>query len=180
VKEKKDQYERSEFGRRIKAYRIAAGITQKHLAEALGNQQSHIGPLESGKRNFSLDLIARISKCFGVKWYQFADPDFPIPDESVLRQNISKYMKSQGIDTTFADNRKSPNYTRYVTLYVQSGELQEPKGAWEIKQKINSDHGSDISSSIVTNILSKMTEDIIITKEGRENRYQLKRKKKPE
>ena len=180
MKETKDLHERRELGKRIRAYRNAAGITQTQLAEAIGKQQPYIGPLEKGERNMGLDLIAIISKCFGVKWYQLADPDYPVPDEGKLRENVSAYMKSRGIDTTFVDNRKSPNYTKYLTLYVQSDALHEPKSAYQIKQTMKIVHDSDISSSQVTNILTKMTDQLIITKRGRENLYQLKRKKKPE
>jgi len=180
VKETKDLHERRELGKRIRAYRNVAGVTQKQLAEALGKQQSNIGPLEKGERSMGLDLIAMISKCFGVKWYQLADPEYPVPDESALRENISAYMKSRGIDTTFVKNRKSPNYTKYITMYVQSDELLEPKSAYQIKKTMKAVHDSDISSSQVTNILLKMTDQVIVTKRGRENLYQLKRKKKPE
>lgn len=50
------------LGRRIKALRIDAGLTQRELALMFGTSQSHLWGIERGSVNISFDLICRIAE----------------------------------------------------------------------------------------------------------------------
>lgn len=52
---------KEKIGRLIQENRVRRGLTQAHLAEALGTSQSAINRIEKGGQNISLEMIARIS-----------------------------------------------------------------------------------------------------------------------
>ena len=50
------------FGRTVRALRGRAGYSQESFADALGVHRTHMGTIERGRGNPTLDTIARISK----------------------------------------------------------------------------------------------------------------------
>ena len=54
-------------GARIKQARLAAGLTQKELAERLGTKQTYIAALERGKKNITFSTLARYARACGKK-----------------------------------------------------------------------------------------------------------------
>lgn len=55
------------FGRRIKRYRKAAGLTQERLADKTNLSVTFIGLLETGKRKPSFKTLQKIASAVGVK-----------------------------------------------------------------------------------------------------------------
>ena len=62
-----------EFGRRLTAYREAAGISRKKLANVVGVSQQHIWRLENGFRGCSRDLAIIISSRLNLNIEQIND-----------------------------------------------------------------------------------------------------------
>lgn len=54
------------FGQAVKAYRIAAGMTQEELAAAAELHPGYLGTVERGEKNISLMNIIAISKALAV------------------------------------------------------------------------------------------------------------------
>ena len=55
----------SDTSTRLKAARIAAGLTQRELAERIGVQQSHLSHVESGGRGLSSDTLRLAARVLG-------------------------------------------------------------------------------------------------------------------
>jgi DNA-binding XRE family transcriptional regulator len=56
-----------QFGKKLRALRRQAGITQVELATKLGlTAHTHISVLESGRKTPSLDIVVKIADFFGV------------------------------------------------------------------------------------------------------------------
>lgn len=53
------------FGDRVRERRLALGFSQEKLALRARVNRTYIGSLETGQRNPSLDLIARLAKALG-------------------------------------------------------------------------------------------------------------------
>jgi transcriptional regulator with XRE-family HTH domain len=49
------------FGSRVRAHRLAAGLTQEGLGERAGLHFTYIGSVERGERNVTLDTILRLA-----------------------------------------------------------------------------------------------------------------------
>jgi transcriptional regulator with XRE-family HTH domain len=56
----------NKLGKFVKARREALGFTQRVLAQKLGVEASHVAFIESGRRNPSLKLVARIADTLGL------------------------------------------------------------------------------------------------------------------
>jgi transcriptional regulator with XRE-family HTH domain len=63
--EKEIAYNRIRIGQRIAHLREEKGLTQQQVADATGIIRSNIARVEAGKRNVSIDLLARIGAALG-------------------------------------------------------------------------------------------------------------------
>ena len=54
------------FGARIRELRVAAGLSQEHLASKCGLHRTYVGGVERGERNVGLLNIHAIAKALGV------------------------------------------------------------------------------------------------------------------
>ena len=54
------------FGERVRAARVAKGLSQEALAEAAGLHRTYVGSAERGLRNVSLHNILRLARALGV------------------------------------------------------------------------------------------------------------------
>ena len=74
------------LGLRVKAIRTQLGLSQEELAFRCGMHASHIGFLERGQRNPSLDTLERLSLGLGVPLMTLFDyenePSVPVYDEA--------------------------------------------------------------------------------------------------
>ena len=170
---------KKEFGNQLKAYRTVAGISQGDLASALMKQQPYIVSIEKGDTGVGIAKMVEISSYFGVKYYQFADPNFPIPKKEELRTNIRDYLTLNNIDPSYLDNDESPGYSKNMDIYLSTNMLSEAKTSYEIAQDYKIMFQEEIKPSKVSDILSKggrkKLVDIFKPKVGRGNLYQLKR-----
>jgi transcriptional regulator with XRE-family HTH domain len=68
-----------ELGRRVRAIRLASGLTIGELAERSGLSKSFISMLENGKTNISATRLQRLAAVFGLGAADF------LPDEATRR-----------------------------------------------------------------------------------------------
>lgn len=61
------------FGARVRAARLAKGLSQEGLAEATGLHRTYVGTAERGLRNVSLHNILRLAKALDVAPGQLLD-----------------------------------------------------------------------------------------------------------
>ena len=55
------------FGMKLRKIRKAKGVTQEKLAESAGIDFSYLNRIESGKRNPTLKIIAKIARVLGIR-----------------------------------------------------------------------------------------------------------------
>lgn len=55
------------IGKKIRALRHKAELTQERLAEKIGVSTTHVGLVETGKRRMSLKTLQKVAKVLGVK-----------------------------------------------------------------------------------------------------------------
>lgn len=61
----------SKIGRMIREARVEKGLSQKGLAIRLGMKQPDISMIEKGRKNITLDTLARLSKVLEIKKIEF-------------------------------------------------------------------------------------------------------------
>jgi len=62
-----------QFGRKLRALRKAAGMSQAALADKASITREYVNKLEGGKYDPTLGTVQRLAKALGVKWTAFAD-----------------------------------------------------------------------------------------------------------
>jgi len=55
------------FGKRLRALRHAAGLTQEALADQAGLHWTYVGQIERGERNLTLKNVLRLAAGLGVE-----------------------------------------------------------------------------------------------------------------
>ncbi len=58
------------LGERLRAARLAAGMTQAELAALLGGPASHVSAIERGEQNVTLSTLARLAEAVGMEPFQ--------------------------------------------------------------------------------------------------------------
>lgn len=173
-----DKSARREYGERLKAYRMAADLTQEKVATGLGVDQSYIAAIETGKVNLSIDSQVRIAEFFGVKFFNIPDPDKEIPSKQTLRESISEYLKAHETDPSYLYS-KSVHYTTFIDNVLNTDFLLQIRSAKEISDEIIRLDQVKIKPERITDVLTRSPrqEQLHITKaKGNRNRYQLKNK----
>lgn len=55
-----------EFGERLRALRLAAGLTQEKLAERADVHATYVGQLERGEKNATIESVCRLARALGA------------------------------------------------------------------------------------------------------------------
>ncbi len=58
------------FGKNLKKYRTASGLSQEKFAEKCGLHRTYIGSIERFQRNVSLENVQRIADALGIEPYK--------------------------------------------------------------------------------------------------------------
>jgi transcriptional regulator with XRE-family HTH domain len=61
---------KAEFGKAMRQFRHAAGISQEAHADLAGIHRTYVGDVERGERNISLLNMVRLSSALGVRLSQ--------------------------------------------------------------------------------------------------------------
>ncbi len=62
------------FGRNLRAYREARGLSQDAFADVLGVHRTYMGGVERGERNLTLKSVERISERLKVEPLELLQP----------------------------------------------------------------------------------------------------------
>ncbi|QNK61308.1 helix-turn-helix transcriptional regulator [Pedobacter sp. PAMC26386] len=173
---KNDKSALKEYGNRVRTFRKEANISQEALATFASLYQSYIASIEKGDVNIGILAQQTLSNTFGVKHYQLADPDFPIPPKKVLRENIRRYLHQKNIDPACL-KEKIPNYVTCMDELLKSGFLDEARTTKQIADKYKQEYQLVISPARIAGILSRGSRsdhiDTIKSPCGKQSKYRL-------
>jgi transcriptional regulator with XRE-family HTH domain len=80
------------FGRRIRALRKAAKMTQEKAAEEARLNSKYLGQIERGEKRPSLDAILAMAKALKASPASFFEFDKEEQDERILRKKIESLL----------------------------------------------------------------------------------------
>ena len=101
------------IGKKLKAYRQKAGMTQKEVAEKANISRSHYASLESDKYNPSLETLSNIANVLNIDTTLLLDKnEFSLNDKD--KKSIEKDLKK--IMDDFRDGESGPVYFDGVEL----------------------------------------------------------------
>ncbi len=85
------------FGKRVRAVRKAARITQEKAAEAAHLNSKYLGEIERGEKRPSFEAIVALSKALNTSPDTFFQFDLEEGDEKTIRKKIESLL--QRLDT---------------------------------------------------------------------------------
>jgi transcriptional regulator with XRE-family HTH domain len=123
------------FGKRLQLIRTSIDITQEQIQYATGITQSHLSRVEAGELNIGLTHISVLADFFGLEEFELLQYGNPIPDSELLRKNVSKYLKRNGVDPSIFLKKglahllkdkvlptrfmSSPKYTKEIASFIE-------------------------------------------------------------
>ena len=72
------------FGRNLRHYRLAAGLSQEAVAERMGVDRAHVSSMERGQQNVTLLTIWLAAQALGRKPGEFLDEEAAVTAESEI------------------------------------------------------------------------------------------------
>lgn len=150
------------LGRRIKALREAADISQEQLQYATGISQPQIVSIESGRVNTGLNHISKLASFFGFEDYELLQYKAAIPSSESLRKGIQKYLNSVGIDATLFLKKSVVFYVE--TKLLQSRFLNTPKTTKEIADFLESRYDAKFTTTTLSQALERFRKKGLIEK----------------
>lgn len=81
------------FGRRVRAIRKAARITQEEAAESAGLNPKYLGQIERGEKRPSFDATIALAKALNVSPAAFFQFDCEEGDERLIRKRIDLILQ---------------------------------------------------------------------------------------
>ncbi len=85
------------LGRRIRNLRKRKGITIAELAEMAEISQKHLGEIELGKQNPTIETIERISHIFNMSLSELFDFEHHVEPDTI-RDELAKLIEETGED----------------------------------------------------------------------------------
>ena len=176
MRHRKNQRILERFGKRLRAFREAAELSQEQVQHATGIGQSNITKMEAGKLNTSLSQLALLSELFGVDDHVLLDyRSSPEPD--VIRQNVQMFLKRHGIDPTFFLRRKLSHLLQ--TKLLTSKFFNVPRYSKDVADHLMEKYGEEFSTSHISQALDGLTRKGLIEKisTDKKTKYQYLKKK---
>lgn len=174
----KEKNVRVEYAGRLKAYRKKANISQEAFATAIAVYQPYIASVEAGGLSIGIDKQEEIASCFGVRYYQLGDPDFPIPSREALWGSIEAYVKAAGIEIGYLKS-KTPGLAGFMDELLQSDFFLEWRLVTEVVAELMDRFGLEVVPMRVSDILNQKPRNLLIevkkVPKERFNLYRLKR-----
>ncbi|SEM85720.1 Transcriptional regulator, contains XRE-family HTH domain [bacterium A37T11] len=137
MKNQFDENPRIQFGKQLKKYRILYKLSQLKLAEAIGTDNSYIAKVEEGKLNVGIDNLHKFAHFFDVKYYELANPYFPLPSGKVIPTSIRDLLERT--KKYKADRPKQPRIklSPFLDELLKSNFLKKPRTLAEITEKLS-------------------------------------------
>ena len=86
-----------EFGKQVQKYLVKSGLNVKDFATLINSNVDNVNDIISGKVGLNISRMVKIASLFGIEYYNFANPNFPIPTKSELTINLKEVLSRRKI-----------------------------------------------------------------------------------
>jgi transcriptional regulator with XRE-family HTH domain len=160
------------FGKRLKALREVAEISQEQIHYATGITQPHISAIEAGSLNIGLVHITVLAEFFGLEDFVLLQYQTPLPNSEDLKKNVSRYLKKNGIDPSIFLKKGLASILKNKVLHSKF--LSTPRYTKEIatflEEKFDASFSTTAISQALENLRKKGLVERIIT--DKKSKYQ--------
>lgn len=150
------------FGKRVKAIREAANISQEQLQYATGISQSQIARIESGTLNTGINHVSRIAEFFGLNDFELFQYKAAVPDVDDLKRGIAKYLKAKDIEPSVFLRKSIVFYLE--TKVLQSKFFSTPRFASEIASYLEDKYNAKFTTMGLSQALERFRKRGLVEK----------------
>lgn len=167
-----------EFGKQVVKYLNKFGLIEADLAYLIKSNSNDIDDIITGSKSVGLKKAERIANVFGVKYYEFGNPNHDLPTISDLPNKTQEAIasrKTKGVSERNYEKKISENLDKIIN---ETDLLHYPVKAENIRLKLPEEIRDTVNASRISDLLTKGGRKEIITvvgKEGNANLYQLKK-----
>jgi len=149
-----------EFGKQVDKYLKKSGLDINDFAKLIKSNKDNVNDILNGKVGLTIGKMITIANLFGQVYYNFANPNYPIPDKEELIKNIKEVLKRRK-----SIGKKSIDKDRLLAneldRLISEGSLNKPCTAKYLHSKMD-EKLSEKQSTEITNLLSKSPRNKII------------------
>lgn len=149
-----------EFGKQVAKYLKKSGLDINDFAKLIKSNKDNVNDILKGKVGLTIGKMITIANLFGQVYYNFANPNYSIPDKEELIRNIKEVLKKRksiGKKSIDKDRLLSNELDRLIS----EGFLNKPCTAKYLHLKMD-EKLSEKQSTEITNLLSKPPRNKII------------------
>lgn len=153
-----------QFGKRLQAFRLAAGLSQIQVHQATGIGQSHVARTELGQVNISISHVSLYAELFGVKGGELLNFGDAVPSEAILKKNVVKFLKSRGFDPSLF-LKENQGLTHILEKKILGTKfLAVPRSARDIADYCMEKYGAEFTTSHISLVLDRLLEKGLLEK----------------
>lgn len=149
-----------EFGKQVAKYLKKSGLDIIDFARLIKSNKDNVNDILNGKVGLTIGKMIAIASLFGQVYYNFANPNYPIPDKAELVKNIEEVLKrrkSIGKKTIDKDRLLANELDRLIS----EGYCNKPVTSKHLLSKM-SEKLKERNPSEITNLLGKSPRNQII------------------
>ena len=168
----------TEFGKQVLKYLKQFGLTEADLARLINSNTDDINDIVSGSKGVVLKSTEKIANVFGLRYFKFGDPDFPLPKINDLPDKTQAAINNRRERGVPQINRNYDNdLAGHLDVILTTDFLKTTRTAREIWQQLPEEVRNKISPRRITDLLGKSPRNTIVVKDGKRGREQLFRLK---
>lgn len=161
---KSEEYYRVEFGKQVAKYLKKSGLDINDFAHLIKSNTDNVKDIINGKVGLTIKKMVAIANLFGQVYYNFANPNYPIPAKEELIKNVKDVLarrKSIGKKPIDTDRILASELDRLIS----EGHLNTPTTAKLLHSKMDKKL-AERKSTEITSLLTRppRNRDIIALK----------------
>ena len=146
----------AEFGRQLEKYLSRFQLIVADIARLTNSNTDAIDEVFDGKKGIVLKTAERISNIFGLRYFEFGDPNFPLPQIDKLPMATQKAIlerKKKGSPEIVRNN--DLNLAVHIKGVLTSGLLENEFTSSQLLKLLPVDISSQITSRRITDLFRK-------------------------
>lgn len=146
----------SEFGKQLEKYLKSFGLIIPDIARLIKSSTESIDNALNGKKGVVLKTAERIANLFGLRYFEFGNPKFPLPKVNDLPQDTQiaiEQRKKKGNPEIIRNN--DLNLGIHVRKVLESKKLASEFASSDILRLLPDEVKNQITSRRITDLLRK-------------------------
>lgn len=158
-----------EFGFQLSKYLAHFELIEADLARVFNTNSHYVKEILTGKKGTTLKTAEKYSNFFGTRYYELANPNFPMPNfESLPNTTKEAILHRKNIGTKIIERNYENDIAGNLDKIIDETDLLlKPSTAEELRLQFPENIRDKITTNRITNLLKKSGRNKIVIKVGK-------------